>query len=67
MLDINILPQWLGGRGSRGVKVLDRGWPGHEFEASITKDPPFELCIKLKLSGATAHEGQSLLCPSQYT
>ncbi|GFV63262.1 uncharacterized protein TNCV_1732021 [Trichonephila clavipes] len=25
------------------------------------------LLYKLKLSGATAHEGQSLLCPSQYT
>ncbi|GFW37325.1 hypothetical protein TNCV_4498161 [Trichonephila clavipes] len=24
------------------VKVLDRGWPCHEFESSTTKDPPDE-------------------------
>ncbi|GFU70593.1 uncharacterized protein TNCV_2971531 [Trichonephila clavipes] len=41
---------------------------------SDAKPPVFSsqaslLCIlnKLKLSGATAHEGQGLLCPSQYT
>ncbi|GFU50257.1 uncharacterized protein TNCV_300901 [Trichonephila clavipes] len=28
------------GRGSRVVKVSDRGWPYHEFEPSTTKDPP---------------------------
>ncbi|GFU39109.1 transposable element Tc3 transposase [Trichonephila clavipes] len=29
------------GRGSRVFKVLDRGWPCHEFEPITTKDPPF--------------------------
>ncbi|GFX47644.1 hypothetical protein TNCV_3016631 [Trichonephila clavipes] len=28
-----------GGRGSRVVKVSDRGWPCHEFEPSATNDP----------------------------
>ncbi|GFS86437.1 DDE_3 domain-containing protein [Trichonephila clavipes] len=32
------------GRGSRVVKVSDRGLPGHEFEPSTTKDPPSEQC-----------------------
>ncbi|GFS84497.1 hypothetical protein TNCV_4606761 [Trichonephila clavipes] len=28
------------GRGSRVVKLSDRGWPCQEFDPSTTKDPP---------------------------
>ncbi|GFV13911.1 hypothetical protein TNCV_523881 [Trichonephila clavipes] len=34
------LPLKVRGRGSRVVKVSDRGWPCHEFGPSTTKDPP---------------------------
>ncbi|GFU57964.1 hypothetical protein TNCV_5083241 [Trichonephila clavipes] len=30
----------LSGHGSHVVKVLDRGWPCHEFEPSTAKEPP---------------------------
>ncbi|PRD35163.1 UNVERIFIED_CONTAM: hypothetical protein NCL1_12409 [Trichonephila clavipes] len=41
-----------------------------EFDDEVSKNVFFSLnysSYKLKLSGATAHEGQGLLCPSQYT
>ncbi|GFX00825.1 hypothetical protein TNCV_4577921 [Trichonephila clavipes] len=37
-----------GGRGSRVVKVSDRGWPFQEFEPSATKDPPRRGAIHVK-------------------
>ncbi|GFX98522.1 hypothetical protein TNCV_1501001 [Trichonephila clavipes] len=36
------------GRGSRGVKVSDRGRPCHEFELSTTKDPPCRAAMHVK-------------------
>ncbi|GFW44559.1 hypothetical protein TNCV_4481051 [Trichonephila clavipes] len=37
-----------GGRGSRVVKVSDRGWLCHEFESSTTKDPPCRGAMHVK-------------------
>ncbi|GFX88818.1 uncharacterized protein TNCV_2575251 [Trichonephila clavipes] len=36
------------GRGSRVVKVSDRGWHCHEFEPSTTKDPPCMAAMHVK-------------------
>ncbi|GFV42200.1 hypothetical protein TNCV_3164311 [Trichonephila clavipes] len=36
------------GSESRVVKVLDRGWPCHEFEPSTTKDPPCRAVVHVK-------------------
>ncbi|GFV66569.1 hypothetical protein TNCV_3894601 [Trichonephila clavipes] len=36
------------GRGSRVVKVSDRGWPCHEFEPRTTKDPACRAAMHLK-------------------
>ncbi|GFT21101.1 hypothetical protein TNCV_2581921 [Trichonephila clavipes] len=36
------------GRGSRVVKVPDRGWPCHEFKHSTTKDPPCRVSMHFK-------------------
>ncbi|GFV36670.1 hypothetical protein TNCV_1033461 [Trichonephila clavipes] len=36
------------GRGSRVVKVSDRGLPCHEFEPSTTKDPPCRATMHIK-------------------
>ncbi|GFX61319.1 hypothetical protein TNCV_1171581 [Trichonephila clavipes] len=36
------------GRGSRVVKISDRGWPYQEFEPSTTKDPPFTGAMNVK-------------------
>ncbi|GFT10157.1 hypothetical protein TNCV_1115801 [Trichonephila clavipes] len=36
---------------SRVVKVLDRGWPWHEFEPSTTKDPPCRAAMHVKSVG----------------
>ncbi|GFV50936.1 hypothetical protein TNCV_301971, partial [Trichonephila clavipes] len=38
----------LSGRGSRVVKVSDRGLPCHEFEPSTTKDPPSRAAMHAK-------------------
>ncbi|GFT51999.1 hypothetical protein TNCV_2058481 [Trichonephila clavipes] len=38
----------LSGRGSRVVKVSDRGWPCHEFEPSTTKDPSCRAAMHVK-------------------
>ncbi|GFV92537.1 hypothetical protein TNCV_1744421 [Trichonephila clavipes] len=35
-------------RGSRVVKVSDRGWLCHEFEPSTTKDPPCRAAMHTK-------------------
>ncbi|GFS55421.1 hypothetical protein TNCV_1627051 [Trichonephila clavipes] len=35
-------------RGSRVVKVSDRGWPCYEFEPSTTKDPPCRAAMLVK-------------------
>ncbi|GFW73822.1 hypothetical protein TNCV_1542761 [Trichonephila clavipes] len=35
-------------RGSRVVKVSDRGWPCHEFEPSTTKEPPCRGAMHVK-------------------
>ncbi|GFV68962.1 hypothetical protein TNCV_3988791 [Trichonephila clavipes] len=35
------------GRGNRGFKVSDRGWPCREFDPSITKDPSCRGAISL--------------------
>ncbi|GFW27154.1 ATP-grasp domain-containing protein [Trichonephila clavipes] len=37
-----------GGRGSRVVKVSDRGWPCHEFEPITAKDPPCGAAMHVK-------------------
>ncbi|GFU70241.1 hypothetical protein TNCV_903831 [Trichonephila clavipes] len=37
-----------GGRGSRVVRVSDRGWPCHEFEPGTTKDPPCRAAMHVK-------------------
>ncbi|GFV71791.1 hypothetical protein TNCV_778081 [Trichonephila clavipes] len=39
-IPLSIISRCYCGHGSRVVKVLDRGWPCHEFEPSTTKDPP---------------------------
>ncbi|GFV77570.1 hypothetical protein TNCV_1070991 [Trichonephila clavipes] len=49
------------GRGSRVVKVSDRDWPCHEFEPSITKDPPCRAAMHVK-----SVENSNVLSPSQY-
>ncbi|GFS95205.1 hypothetical protein TNCV_2705431 [Trichonephila clavipes] len=43
-------PVWVigRGRGSRVVKVSDRGLPCHEFEPSATKDPPCRAAMHTK-------------------
>ncbi|GFW27927.1 hypothetical protein TNCV_768071 [Trichonephila clavipes] len=41
------------GRSSRVVKVLDSGWPCHEFEPSTTKDPPFSRAMHAKSVGSS--------------
>ncbi|GFS57521.1 hypothetical protein TNCV_1401851 [Trichonephila clavipes] len=40
------------GRGSRVVKVSDRGWPCLEFEPSTTEDPTCRGAMPLNLSRA---------------
>ncbi|GFS52908.1 hypothetical protein TNCV_330691 [Trichonephila clavipes] len=36
------------GRGSRVLKVSDRGWSCHEFEPSTTKEPPCREAMHVK-------------------
>ncbi|GFV49906.1 hypothetical protein TNCV_1391881 [Trichonephila clavipes] len=36
------------GHGSQVVKVLDCGWPRHEFEPSTAKDPPCSGAMHIK-------------------
>ncbi|GFS53527.1 uncharacterized protein TNCV_1280641 [Trichonephila clavipes] len=36
------------GRGSRVVKISDRGWLCHEFEPSTAKDPPCSAAMHVK-------------------
>ncbi|GFY05179.1 hypothetical protein TNCV_2206251 [Trichonephila clavipes] len=45
---MGVLRQKLRGRGSRVVKVSDRGCPCHEFEPSTTKDPPCREAMQVK-------------------
>ncbi|GFT97391.1 hypothetical protein TNCV_4838181 [Trichonephila clavipes] len=47
MGSINIT-EGIGGRGSRVVRVSDRGLPCHEFEPSTTKDPPCRAAMHAK-------------------
>ncbi|GFV84719.1 hypothetical protein TNCV_4297011 [Trichonephila clavipes] len=46
------------GRGSRVVKVSDRGWPCHEFEPSTTKDPP----CRVRAMGVASIDAQGDSC-----
>ncbi|GFV26577.1 hypothetical protein TNCV_2102421 [Trichonephila clavipes] len=63
-------------RGSRVVKVLDRGWPCHEFEPKTTKDPPCRSAMHVKsvessnvlsLVAAICHTSHSCLDPNDFT
>ncbi|GFW04868.1 hypothetical protein TNCV_4881031 [Trichonephila clavipes] len=48
--------------------ISNKGSLTRNFFSSINKILPcHHFYNKLKLSGTTAHEGQGLLCPSQYT
>ncbi|GFW81299.1 uncharacterized protein TNCV_376471 [Trichonephila clavipes] len=41
-------PVWRAGRGSRVVKISDRGWFCHEFEPCTTKEPPCKGAMHVK-------------------
>ncbi|GFS57566.1 uncharacterized protein TNCV_1402191 [Trichonephila clavipes] len=47
ILDPNVRP-YAEGRGSRVVKVSDRGWPCPELEPSTTKDPLCRAAMHVK-------------------
>ncbi|GFV23797.1 transposable element Tc3 transposase [Trichonephila clavipes] len=55
LIFFNYLQKNVGGRGSRVVKVSDRGWPCPEFEPNTTKEPP---CSDLQLESLIRLESE---------